>query len=87
MRQLELERLDADWLALQERAAEGDTQAISTRLRISERRCRLLGLDAPNRMQVEADTKPEPVVSFGLREIIRRAHEIEEERRKSADES
>ena len=36
---------------------EGDTKAITTAIRVSERRCRLLGLDMPERHEVKIDAE------------------------------
>lgn len=60
-RTLELERLD-DWMVrLAPAIRNGDDRAISTALRISERRARLLGMDAPTRVQAEVeDVTPPP---------------------------
>ena len=52
VRELELERLDEMLRALWVAIRRGDPQSISTGLRVSERRARLLGLDAPSRQQL-----------------------------------
>lgn len=53
LRRLELERYDA-WLKALEPACEaGDTKAIGTAIRVSERRASLLGLDAPKQTMFE----------------------------------
>lgn len=46
MRSLELDRLDRMTSGLAERAFEGDTRAVTSMLRIMERRAKMLGLDA-----------------------------------------
>lgn len=46
-RQVELERLDIATLAIAKKIREGNAQAILAMLKISERRAKLLGLDAP----------------------------------------
>lgn len=51
---LDLERLDAMWGLHFLNAQAGDTNALTACLRIMERRAKLLGLDAPERHQVEA---------------------------------
>ena len=51
--ELELQRLDYYLERLSDAIEAGDTKAISTAVRISERRCKLLGLDAPIRLEVE----------------------------------
>ena len=47
LRTLELERLDADYLALAPAARKGDVSSILARLRIMERRAKYTGLDKP----------------------------------------
>lgn len=52
LRSMEVRKLD-DWeLRLREQISQGDTKAINTAVRISERRCRMLGLDMPVRSEV-----------------------------------
>ena len=53
LRQLELERLDTYLLRLQPKITLGDVRAIAQAVNISERRCKMLGLDAPIQIQVE----------------------------------
>jgi hypothetical protein len=48
LRRLEAERLDALSAALAPAIAKGDPRSIEAAVRISERRAKLLGLDAPN---------------------------------------
>ena len=55
LRELEVQRLDAMLYAVWNDAQQGDAGAVSTALKISERRSRLLGLDAPH--TVEARTR------------------------------
>ena len=52
VRELEIERLDRMLLALQPKIDAADTRAIDTALRLMERRARLLGLDAPQSIDV-----------------------------------
>ena len=52
VRDLELRRLDDYVLALSARAKQGDVAAITTLLRVQERRSRYLGLDAPERQEL-----------------------------------
>jgi hypothetical protein len=52
LRALELARLDRLQAALWSTAIGGDVRAVETSLRIIDRRCRLLGLDAPIRHEV-----------------------------------
>jgi hypothetical protein len=54
---LELERLDQMMVAIAEQVREGNLKAIDRALRISERRCRLLGLDKAEKLEVDADVK------------------------------
>jgi len=49
LREIEALRLDAVQVALWPRVIAGDLQAIGTLVRISERRCRLFGLDLQRR--------------------------------------
>ena len=55
LRELEVQRLDAMLSAVWDRVLQGDAGAVSTALKISERRSRLLGLDAPH--TIEARTR------------------------------
>ena len=52
LRQEELQRLDRLQAGVWTAAAAGDTRAVETALRIIDRRCKLLGLDAPVRHEV-----------------------------------
>ncbi len=52
-RELELARLDAMQARVWPRAVEGDTRAALTVLKIMDRRAKLLGLDAPVKVDVE----------------------------------
>jgi len=51
-RELELERLDKLTAAVWERAMKGDDFAIDRALKIADRRARLLGLDAPQKLEL-----------------------------------
>lgn len=80
VRRLELERLDALWRALYERAVNGDLPAVDRALHIMERRARLLGLDAPTKV---APTDPTGEYSYAelsdeelIREIAKLARAI-----------
>ena len=55
LRELEVQRLDAMLYAVWNDVLQGDAGAVSTALKISERRSRLLGLDAPH--NIEAKTR------------------------------
>lgn len=56
VRLTELDRLDGFLTKLQDRIDRGDTKAIDTALRIMDRRAKLLGLDAPTKVQAEVVT-------------------------------
>jgi hypothetical protein len=53
VRKQELDRIDRLQVAVWNRALKGDDKAINTVLRLMERRARLLGLDAAQRVQAE----------------------------------
>jgi len=53
LRDVELDRLDRMQLGIWPKAKDGDMRAIDTVLRIQDRRARLLGLDAPTKIQAE----------------------------------
>ena len=53
LRALEVQRLDEMLRGLWEKAASGDTDAVSAALRVQKRRAKLLGLDAAERLEVE----------------------------------
>jgi hypothetical protein len=53
MRRQELERLDDYLFRLASKIQSGDVKAIAQAVKISERRCKMLGLDAPIQVQVE----------------------------------
>lgn len=52
LRQEELQRLDRLQAGVWQAAAGGDPRSVDTALRIIDRRCKLLGLDAPQRHEV-----------------------------------
>lgn len=56
LRATEIDRLDRLQFAIWERAKEGDIKAIDAVLRILDRRVRILGLDAPSKIQAEIVT-------------------------------
>lgn len=64
LRQQEADRLDALQHAIWEAAIAGDLHAVDRALKIIERRCRLLGLDAPTRIE-------RPTVDLDLDKAIR----------------
>jgi hypothetical protein len=57
VRKLELDRLDAMLNAIWPQALSGDLKAIDSVLRLMDRRARYLGLDAPVRVDIEADVR------------------------------
>lgn len=52
LRELELERLDLLWRALMPAVAKGDTRAVLACVALSKRRCALLGLDKPQKLEM-----------------------------------
>jgi transcriptional regulator with XRE-family HTH domain len=54
--QLELDRLDRYLVCLNDRITAGEPRAIEVALKISERRARLMGLDAPERKEVKVQS-------------------------------
>ena len=52
-RDMQLDRLERMHQAVWRKAKEGDLRAIDTALRISDREAKLLGLDAPQKIQAE----------------------------------
>lgn len=56
LREMEADRLDRLQAAAWAKALQGDVRAIDTVLRIMDRRAKLMGLDAPGKMQVETTT-------------------------------
>jgi len=72
LRTLDLERLDTALLALWPRVRRGDDKAITTMLRVMERRARLLGLDSPIEVDLKDITPPPKELSdTELEEVIR----------------
>lgn len=65
-RTLELTRLDALWSTLWRAIGQGDTKAIATAVRISERRSKLLGLDAPIEVRLQAQAEAIATNEFTL---------------------
>lgn len=58
-RTLELEKLDMAQLAIANQVRTGDYKAIDRWLRISERRSKLLGLDAPDHVKITGEVERE----------------------------
>lgn len=72
LRALEARKYDVLEAQLQEGIKEGDTKAILAALRVSERRCRLLGLDMPEQFEVRIDAETQALadqVAGALREL------------------
>jgi hypothetical protein len=57
-------RLNDALKAINEKVRDGDTDAINTMLKIEAQRAKLLGLDAPTK--IEADVKAEVAVTFTM---------------------
>ena len=55
LRQQELDRLDRLQRAVWTTAIQGDAQAVAQALRIIDRRCKLLGLDAPIKQEITVE--------------------------------
>ena len=55
LRQIELERMDELWSNIWPAAKQGDLDYIKACMRIMERRAQLLGLDAPKKLEVDAN--------------------------------
>lgn len=62
-RRLELERLDALWVGIWRQALSGHPLAVASALKIMERRAKLLGLDAPQRMELDVQRHAEQLAS------------------------
>ena len=58
VRDLELARLDRITIALWPRAGTGDPRAVTAMIRVMDRRAKLLGLDAPARVEVVRPDRP-----------------------------
>lgn len=61
VRRLELERLDHLLARLEAGIAVGDPGAITTALRIAERRAKITGIDAPTRTAIGGDAEGVPI--------------------------
>jgi hypothetical protein len=73
LRAIECERLDLYLSRLRVRIDKGDTSAIQTALRISERRSKLLGLDMPQRIEASVSSHEVTQADIELQELIREA--------------
>lgn len=72
LRRLELARLDEALAGIWSRVKDGDLEAVETFLRISTRRARLLGLDAPASLRII----PEGLIDAEIRELRERMRQI-----------
>lgn len=71
LRMLEAQRLDELQQAIWKQALSGDMKAIGTALSIIDRRMRLLGLEAPKRVDVDLSAAVDP----GDIEIVQKIHQ------------
>jgi len=84
LREMESERLERLWAALMPAVENGEPRAIEAAVRISERRARLFGLDAPNTHVIEGPnggpigvfSLPPPGAAIDV-ELIRRIQELD----------
>lgn len=72
LRKLEDERYDSYLVALQSGIEEGDVKSILAAVRISERRCKLFGLDIPVHQKVELSNDGSKDEALVLAEILAR---------------
>jgi hypothetical protein len=70
LRATEIDRLDRLQFAIWERAKEGDIKAIDAVLRILDRRVRILGLDAPTKIQAEIVTYDGSILEEHTQRVI-----------------
>jgi hypothetical protein len=70
LRAVEVDRLDRLQFAIWERAKDGDIKAIDAVLRILDRRTRILGLDAPTKIQAEIITYDGSILEEHTQRII-----------------
>ena len=75
LRAIELRRLDMMLKAVSPRAMRGDVKAIGAALRISERRAKLLGLDAPVRKECTG-ADGDPIAMMTDEELHREIHRL-----------
>jgi hypothetical protein len=73
VRQYELDRLDRLLVFLEPRLRDGDPGAITTAVRLSESRRKLLGLDAPQQVTVDATVHEVTQEDLALAEMLREA--------------
>lgn len=72
-RQLDLDRLDAYLVMAHARVAAGDTKALELVMRIMDRRARLLGLDVPAQVKVDATVTVQDGTDAELAEMVAEA--------------
>jgi hypothetical protein len=70
LRATEIDRLDRLQFAIWERAKDGEIKAIDAVLRILDRRTRILGLDAPSKIQAEIVTYDGNILEEHTQRII-----------------
>jgi hypothetical protein len=70
LRAVEVDRLDRLQFAIWERAKDGDIKAIDAVLRILDRRTRILGLDAPTKIQAEIVTYDGSILEEHTQRIV-----------------
>lgn len=74
VRALELQRLDAALAAIMDRVHAGEDRAVASMLRIMDRRARYLGLDEPERTEVQISAAdPREILAGRLAGIAARA--------------
>lgn len=73
LRAIESERLDVYLDRLKVRIDKGDTHAIQTAIRISERRSKLLGLDMPQRIEASVESREVTQQDIELAAMVREA--------------
>lgn len=78
MRQVENARLDRAQAAIWSEVLKGDLKAINAFIRISERRSRMNGLDAPSKIQMSVSVKAEMHQALAELEEILDAEVVEE---------
>ena len=69
MRRLEVERLDRMLVCLDEKILDGDVQAVDKALKVGERRARLLGLDAPQKVAPTDPSGDNPYQGASVEEL------------------
>lgn len=83
LRRLELARLDVAQAGIWDGVRDGDLEAVDTFLKISTRRARLLGLDAPASLRII----PEGLIEAEIRELEERLRQIGDDGNSGGDEA